>query len=376
MIFRSMRRKDELLLREYVRVILSEDDAGGNFGAGPGGDLVPGMIGPYGVSFGDKNQLAKTFITPFLDVFNTAVGKAKEITTSAKTTLKTALGAVVSTLIPSLHINYKQIFEDEKKEIEQIKNDYKEVYNRTDEALRTTDAAVLAFMAFPGEYLAANFADKAPAAAAGVLSVMTGGMSDTVIAKSLSGGKSALDFVLDRPGAKLFGGSMGGRQYSSYIRSGRLIREKSDEKIESIEKELSELLNDESFLSKLLSTGEAKEMQNRAREIYRSTLEEIVENADTLFNKTKTVDDLLKIFGKMKKIDPDIKKKLEEMNTLQGEEKDKAAAMLIDSLQKSFKEYHVKNLTDHYKSAIEAGIPEDSQYIKDYKATVSKINSM
>jgi len=348
-----MRRKDEMLLREYVRVLLAEDEAGGNPAFGPGGDLVPGMIGPYGISFGDKNQLLKTFIGPFLDVANTAIGKTKELSVRAKNLVKVSLAAIATTLIPQLQVNYKSWFDQEEKEVERIKSEYREVYAKTDEALRSNDAAFLAFMAYPGPVLGTKLALMTPAAAKETLSVMTGGVSDTVGSYARGGAKELIDMLF----------ATGTKKPTRFREA-----DNDDEK---------DVIVNKKILSKVLSVEPAKEMQERAQEIYKSTLKQVLEDAQEILEKTKTVDDIEKFLKKSKKpIEQKTKEAIETIKKTTGQERQNSEMTLIDNLQKSFKEYYVTNLKNHLKGVIDAGIPKNHPYVQDYESVISKINSM
>lgn len=367
------RNQQFTLLKEYVRSILAEDEAGGNVAMGAGGDTVPGMVGPYGVSFGSKSDLINTFITPFLDVANTAIGKYQEIGEKAKSLVLTALGTVVSTFVPGLAFNYKKIFENEKKNIDELRKTYGEVYKRTDEALASKDAAALAFMAYPGQVLGALVGKKSPEVALGLMSAASFGAADKAIEFAKAGGSALDDWLTggsERGGKRSKGKRGSNESFRRRMRaSSRLLREQD-------EKEVLEKLSEPNVMEKIFSSSESKRMQQKAREIYRSTLEDVMEKADEVFNKTNNFNDVKRYISKMKSVSPDKKKSLDDVEELEGEEKEKAAKVLIDNLQDSFKEFYVKNLTDHMEGVIKAGVPEDTQYVKDYKTVIQKIKSM
>ena len=363
------RRRDIELLREYVKMTLNEDDVGDNPAAGAGGDLVPGMVGPYGISFGDNNMLYKAFIKPFVDVASTAIGKAKELKESAKTLLRVTLQGLIANMIPGLQVNYKKIFDEEKEEVEKIKKEYSEVYNETDAALRSTDAGFFALMAFPGPVLAANAAKMAPSALAGTLSAITGGTTDKIYEKAKEFLKYAEDEILTPIGTKK------DRQYSSFVRNGTVINEKDDKN--EVDEAIEEVLRDPKFINAILkSSSKTRKMQKEAQTIYKETLQEIYDLAIGLFEKTKTIEDLRRSIQKMKKVPQSVKTDMNNLSQLKGKDKKNAEEMLIKTVQKSFKEYYEKNVESHVNSMKKSGVPEDSPVIKDYMKLLSKVKSM
>ena len=214
-----MRRRidyDERLLREYVQSILLEDEAGGNTalfgGAGAGfnaydASFSHGVGGGAGAwSGGSAQDLHDTFIGPFVDVFKTAVGKTKEITRKTRTLLWVGLQTVLTTLIPIYGYNYAEVFDKEKEDIEKIRGEYKDVYDRTEAALSGPDATLLAFMASPALTLGAFAAKATPEATKGLFSAVSGGLSDEIY----DGTKSKLEAA----GRWLLGDDTGGKSRS------------------------------------------------------------------------------------------------------------------------------------------------------------------
>ena len=368
MIFTVMRRRNHRLLREYIRDILREElDSGGNFAAGVGGDLVPGMIGPYGISFGDNNLLFKTFIGPFLDVVNTAVGKAKEVTIAAKNAIKVGLGAIISTLVPQLHINYAKIFEEEKKEVDEVKRAYKEIYERTDEALRSNDAAAMAFMAYPSQYLGVKFAQMAPGPIFDTLSIMTGGISDTIIKKTFSGKGDLMNKLLTAPGKR-----RSERWNEARRLHGRLIHEdESDKEIDRFAEEFKEKLSDPAFIDEILSSAQkTDDMQQQARDVYKSSLKEIEQDFMKLKQQATSIDGVINIVSKMKKVNEKSKKHIEALKDVEDEN---VKQELIETVVESFKAYNYLTLSGRIQSVKNAGIPGDSQYVKDHEKVINSI---
>lgn len=362
---------NEALLREYVKSVLAEDDAGGNPAYGGAGSID--ASGPYGVSFGSGNDLIDTFISPFVDLFKTSVGQAKEITRRAGTVLNVALQTVLTTLIPIYGYNYSDVFEKEKEDLKKIREQYKDVYARTDKALSSSDAGMLAFMASPALVLGYKFGKTVPPAAAKetkeMLSAITSGFSDKVLGKVKSSYEKAGKWAVGDAGDAPKKGS-GKKGPGSVFPEGRLYEDAEKKGTMSLNK----VLANKKFLDHVMNSPEAQRMQKQAEELYKRTLDEVYSQAETLLKKTKTVEDLeAQAKGKLK---GDMKAKIEEVKKLPPAEKEKAEKMLVDGVRKAMKEFYVKNLTDHVKKVIAAGIPTDAPYVKDYKSTIQKIGSL
>jgi len=351
--------KNKQLLREYVKTCLKEDTYGGYADAGISASDISSASSTYGMSFGSKSDLAKTFIEPFTDVFKTAVGKTKELSRKVRTVVPVAIGTILSTLIPWVGVTYKEVFDEEKKDLEKIKSEYKEVYERTNKALSSSDAAFLAFMSSPSLAISAWAGSKAPDFISDVLSVATGGLSNDLFDKVK---KINFDEVGIETQRRVTGGGDKPRR-----RSESLVREAEQPSEEDIKKKI---FSDEKFIKKAIdSSPRMQEMQRTATELYRSSLNEIYDQVDTLFNRVKTLDDLKKV---TKKPLP----QMAEIEKLQGEERQKAEETLLQGTRKAIKEFYIKNLTTQVETVLKAGIPENSQYVKDYRSTIQKIKAL
>lgn len=360
-----------VLLREYVRQVLNEDDAGGN-PAMYTGNL--GMAGenPYGVSFGSEDALMKTFISPFTDVFKTAMGKTKEISRKARTLLTVAFGTIMTTLIPGLGANYAKVFEKEEEDINKIRSEYADVYKATDDAFGS-DAALLAFMASPGLVIGAKAAQLTPVITKNLLSAVTGGGSDELFDATKEKLKSAGKWMIGDDSGGGGGGSRRSGKSPSSVFGETQLHEEDDESGKKKGKggtySTEKLLKNKKFLAKALDNPEAQKMQKAATQIYRGTLQNLYAEAENVLKKAKTAEDLQKM---MKTKIPE----LDKVKTMPPEEKKKAEAQLIDGVRKSMKKFYVKNLKDQLQKVLDAGVPTEAQYVKDYKAMIQKIESL
>ena len=347
------------LLREYVKTVLSEDDEG----------FVSSTDGgsPYGTSWGSGDDLVKTFVTPFLDVFKTAAGKSKEIGQRVKTLLFVTLKAVLTTLIPAYGYNYTEVFDKEKEKIDKIRGEYQDVYERTNKILGNNDAAMLAFMASPALVIGSWSAKMGPGALKGILSAASGGISDDIYngmkRSAIAAGRWSLgtddasdDYV--RPSKK------SKKSPKDFYGESRILEQEASAKKSVITPE--KIIRSSVFLEKTSESSMFKEMQKVAITTYRETLKQIYKQAEDVLSKANTIEDLESLSKKPVK-------DIDKIKSLKGEEKAKAEKFLIDSVRKSMKDFYIKNLTEQVNSVVRAGIPENSQYIKDFRATIQKI---
>lgn len=383
----------EKLLREYVKKVLLEYEAAESYGYDGGG--------AYGMSFGSGEDLYNTFIGPFVDVFKTAAGKSKELGVKVRTAATVALQSTLTTLIPGYGYNYAEVFDKEKERLDKIKSEYSEVYEKTDKALASSDAGMLALMASPGLVLskmaATTAAEKGPEAIKGTLSALTGGISDEVYEdikqKAIDAGRWSLGeeektkekrkkksrksdddedddglyAALSKYASKK---KSDGKDPKDFFGENQINEDDSEDSVKKKADITPEkILKSKVFLKKAMESPRLKELQKVATETYRESLKQIYKQAEDILKKAKTVEDLQKMSKKpIKDID--------KIKALQGEEKAKAEKVLLQNVRKAMKEFYVKNLNSQVESALRAGIPKEAQYIKDFKAVIQKIEAL
>jgi hypothetical protein len=380
-----MRRRidyDERLLREYVQSILLEDEAGGNtalFTPGGGYNAYDAGFSMGGAQFGGGKEMYDAFIGPFVDVFKTGVGKTKEIARKTRTLLWVSLQTILTTLIPFYGYNYADVFDKEKEDIEKIRGEYKDVYDRTEEALKGPDAMLLAFMASPAITLGAFAAKATPDVVKGLFSTVSGGLSDDLY--------DGLKDKLEKLGRWSLGDD--GRSSSSSKRSSKsrrdpssffgesLVLEKDEEKRKGKIYGPKELLKSKKLLKTVVSSPKAQKMADDAKKVYRKTLGDAYAEAEKTLKKTQTIEDVEKAaLASKAKGSAEIKQKVAEIKKLPPEEKKKAEEMLIKGIRTPMKELYVKGLEDRVKAVVDAGIPEESDFVKDHRQVIQKIKSL
>ena len=363
--------KDTVLLKEYVRHILLKEDEGDS--AAMSGDVGLGAESPYGISFGSKEDMISTFISPFTDVFKTAVGKSKEISKKTQTLLFVGIQTILTTLIPIYGYNYAEVFDKEKDAIGKIRGEYQEVYDKTDKALSSNDAAMLAFMASPGIVMGAIAAKQAPKVAKALFSVVTGGVSDKIFDDAKNAAVNSNRWALgDDEGHSSSSNKKSKHSGPAGFDFGGVgesqINEEDQEKPNG-NITPKKILTNKKFIEKSMESPKAKKMQQTATQIYRKSLSDVFSQAQSVIGKAKTVDDLERI----------AKKKLPEadkIRKLQGKERAAAEKALIDGAHKAMKDFYLKNLNDQVNKVTKAGIPDEAQYVKDFKSVIQKISSL
>lgn len=356
----------EKLLREYVKRVLTEDYYGGDGGfstdytsAGP---LAPSR-------FGSKELGYQTFIQPFVDLFKVGLAKTKEVATATKTLLWVALQTVLTTLIPIYGYNYSEVFDEYEEKIDDIKSEYKDVYqNLIEKDVLTGDAAALAFMASPALVAAFLVGKKTPDAIKTILSTVTGGFSDEVYDSIKEKAKGSERWALGDSGDYRRRKKSSKKSKSSpkdfFEESKTRIVEDAGNKITP-----EKILKSNLYLSKVSESPKLKEMQKVAQETYRETLKKIYSQAEDLLKNASSVEDFERLAKKPVK-------DIDKVKSLKGEERAKAEKLLIQEVRKSMKEFYVKNLKEQVDSVVRAGIPENCDYVKDFRATIKKIESL
>lgn len=351
-------KNDDRLLRECVKAILTEDDGyGGIMGAAA-------EMSPFGMHYASKDQLYNAFVKPFVDVFDVAKGKTKEMSQRALTAVSVAYKAVATSVLPFLSQDYEELFVDQKKKIEQIREEYADVYDASWDALKQNDIVWCSFLAAPGAFLTARLAAKAPEKIANMLSVLSGGEMDPFLEKlkKKKGKKYNPDTMgtVHHSGGKNAGYDMYGDGLGSYYES--VIRESDGEP------SFAEVLTSKKVLAKALGSPRAQRIAATSRDTIRSTLKGAYDKASTVM-KANSLQDIQKMVGRQLK-------GADALQKVDQNERAKAEQQLLIGVKKSCKELYAKELEAHVNDAIKAGVPEDSPVIDDYRSTIRKIRAL
>lgn len=338
----------ERLLREYVRMLCEDEGYG---------DLASFDVGsnPYGVHFGSGDELYNVFVKPFADVVGVAAGKTKEASQKALTLGKVAFEAVATTLVPVLRDSYSEIFAKEKEEVEKIKGEYSDVYQRTWDAFKTNDAVCVAFMYSPTAFLTEKFAEKSPKVAARLLSVLTGGELDGWLKKVAhrfgwdskgGGGSSTPHHHENVPGTPMEG----------------VLRED-----EGQQPSVGAVLSNKKVRAKLEGSDVVRRLEQDGKQVVRATLKKVYEQAAAVAH-AKDLNDLQRKTG--------AKLKLDKLQQVPQGERQKAEQALLAGVKKAMSAFYVQNLQGQVDAAKKAGVPDAHPYVKDYESVINHIKQL
>jgi hypothetical protein len=378
------------LISEYVKLVLSEDDGGGDWGGGYGGiEFSDAAIGPFGAHFGSGGQLYNIFMEPFVNVFKTASGKTKELSKKVQTLGKVAFQTVKTTLLPMLKSDYEKIFVDEKKEIDKIREDYKDVYQSNWDVFADHDVLMLAFAYSPVMFLTSGFVRRSPRNAARMIGVLAGGALDPFL------GRVAMRYGWNNvPNANVggsfggrhgrgyggyggygdYGGGYGGSHGGSYDSGGdyggayeSVIREK-DEKKKKAKVSPEKLLTSKKVIDTLKNSERVQKMQRDAQTIVRGALKKVYDQAKAVLS-AGTLAEMQKNTGAKFK-------GLQQVQQMPANERQKFEQALLKGTKDSMKEFLCTNLEGQVKQALDSGVPETSPFVTDYRSVVQKIKEL
>lgn len=374
----------EHLLREYVREILREDDT-----AAVWGDLHSHDMGmhPYGAHFGTPGDLFKIFVKPFVDVFDTAMGKTKELSVRAQTLARVAFETIATTLVPIFSDSYKEIFANEKKHIDKIRQEYREVYQSNWDAFRDNDAFWTAFCYAPWAVITVKLIKHSPKTAGRMLSTLTGGKFDKNLSRLLGdwnaaghGARTGLGYGggwRDGHGhmhggwGETMGTGFGGMSFESVVREDSdqgHSRHKKESSADARLDKAAQVLTSDKFISKLRESDVVKGMAQEAQAAVRGALSQVYKEAKAVMG-AKTLQELAQRSGKQLN-------GLDKLQQVPQAERQKVEAQLLGTLRQTMKNFYTKSLESQVEAALKAGVPDSSPYVRDYKNVVAKIKAL
>jgi len=300
----------------------------------------------YAGSSASGSELFNTFIKPFTDVIGTVVGKTKEVMRSGITLLQVSFETLMTTLVPFLTDSYDEIFAKEKADIQKIRGEYQGYYDSTARALGSTDASVLALMAFPGATLASKIFK--PSVAKNILSVATGGMSDDILNRNVAGSRKSPSNMFD-----------------SYERShNRLLSE--DEKDTNT---LSSVIVNKKIIDSIINRSPTiKSAEKAALQLHKANL-------------AKRIEPILQILdaNSIKELSAVLRKPIEEpdLSALDPQKKLSAIEMEKRSFE-SVKNTAVKAATqqiENYIKPVRVALGDNHPFVQDYIEVLQTIKS-
>ena len=315
---------NEKLLREYIRTIIKEDYGG--FGYGGYGDF--GGYGGGSGGSGARTVVVKGLVEPFLDIFKIAKGKAKELSVQAQSLGKIALGAVAQTVIPILTVDFQKIFDKQKDDIAKIRKEYEGPLKASWDAITSSDASILAFMAYPEVTVTTILFKKAPEVAKEMLDVISGG------------------------------------KFSDNVKE--LVKQEKSEKGENKKVSVSSVMP--VAIPAALKTAEIIRMKDEAQVIVKKTLSDVLQKVE-IVSRAKSFEEL------QNKLGVTFKKEVDQLKKLKPEERQQTEQKLLVAVKKSMLESYAKNLEKEVQSVLDDGFSESHPYVRNYRDVIQKIRS-
>ena len=299
-------KKNEILLREYVKTILKEEDFVSGIDSN-GGGYDPQTRDVYGaISFGSGKDLLSVFgISGIITAGQVALGSVKEIARRGLTLVPVLFGIITSTIFPWIGVNYAGIFEREKQDIDKIRAQYKPANDAVNALFGNVDVKMLTFMASPGTLIATQAVILAPVITKNLLSVVSGGYSDKLLLTGISNA--------------LLGSEKNSKKEARAYRKNFLL-ELNDENLK-VSNAQKLLLSNRTFIAKCLQgeTSTANEMTANARAIINSTLQEVIDEATDIIKNSNTIDAVivsLKNYSKNKQTPKEMQEQLDILKNL------------------------------------------------------------
>jgi len=306
---------------------------------------------PFGANFGSGSDLLKTFWQPFADVFKTGAAELKKLSRRVQTVVAVAFQTIKTTLIPAAKSNYKEIFKKQEDDIQKIKNEYKDVYDRTKAALSSNDAKILSFLMFPEFVITKDFVKNSPFIAMDLISIASGG---------------SLDDQFDAAKEKM--GKWGWTKESISYKDSYLL-EKKDESKQKSKEYLGNILSNEKNFNKMISAiaknPRAQKLKSELLGAYENKLNAVIKSSQVLAD-VKTIQDLRKALK-----NPGLGG--EEINKLDPKEREKSEKMIIQSAKEMLKNFYSGVLE---KELSELKLPDGHPLTRLYTNAISKIKGI
>lgn len=371
----------EKLLREYVQKILSED-GGGDGGGGDFGGMGGGMGMGFGGGYVDSKDMYSVFIKPFTDVIDTAKGKTKEMVTATAELARVSMEAILTSLIPIWSSDYKQIFKKYEGQMDDIRSEYKDVYDATWTAFTDNDVVLAAFGMFPSMMITQLAVRKAPIPVIHTVDALTGGFFkkhlDKIENLFTHDEKKPLE---DRGGSGGGGGGgmgvygMGGYGFGDGGGGGGgmgegLIREKKSSKKKGATQKAQKndpiaMIMNPKIMAAIDQNPRVQQMMKTNRAAFRLALEELFDRIE----KVTHVQDLGQLQTLVGKPIPG----LDKLKKLPAEQQRGMSQQIMGAVKKAALNVYVTNLTNQIKLAQQTGVPEGHPMISDLAAAIKKI---
>lgn len=374
---------EEEVIRHAVRKILKEEGEG--WGLMDFGDIGGGMGGPNWITNDHLKQIGSAFAAPFQELF---AGIERGVV-HVKTLVKVALETVITSIIPFLNSDYKEIFEARDREIEQVNSKYAEVHKATIDVFKHKDFVFTAFLMAPAAFITTGALYKSPKAVVGFLRAV-GGDYLTDVLKGFTG------WFKEKKSHTM--GVLGGRggMYDSVDRTvGEILKEEPDRQTVvdqfkgDVQKKLRELM-DTKEVKDALRSEKVQAMQKDASGVLLGNLEEVFKHCQKALTKAASFQELDKMSGG--KVGQQVKQASKEATIAPKKDQKNEAdapsqqpgkvdtaqieATLTEAARANVKQFYVAKLEEQLKKEIEEGVPSDHPYVEAAKKVIQRIKAL
>lgn len=354
----NMYKRDVDKLVEWV---IAEDDGGGWGGGGWGDDM--GFHGAYG---GPSGGLYKTFLQPFVDVWDTAKSVAE--TGMSKVQLLTGIVTygVMSSLLPFVTANYEEMVQHDKRRMSKIQSKYKEVLERTDEALTSVggdyDGAGLFFVMFPAQVMARNLVKNMGSMGEDAAKMAADTAFDFLDAVTMNATGAVTD-----PLRKKLGFTESTSRYDDRM----LLFEEDQPK--GIAKAVVKVFTHPKIEEKLTNSKVLSSMRQDAVEAVEGTIRDALVPIKKL-KAVQTVDELERLTGKPVNLDEALKAKDVDPSTVSDRELDAAMKDVLPALVEQAAQPFVKRFESLRDSMKKMASKYDVAGTETFKTMISKFD--
>lgn len=357
--------KEERVIREFILRSLNEDF---------GGDLG-GMGFGFGGGYIDPADMYTVFIKPFVDVYDTAQGKTKELSVAGAELVRVSIEAILTSVIPILASDYDDIFNKYESQLSKIKEQYKPIYDSTWTAFTDNDVVLAAFGMFPTAMITQLVVRKAPIPVINTLDALTGGFFEDYFTRLKRYLNPDENKPLDAGGITGGGGgdiyAMGGYGFDGFDGGG------FGGFGESIIKERKKKKPSKNIFNKILHPKImlAAEQNSTTRKMMKETRAAFQQVLNELFERIKSVISINDIEQLQKLVKKPIKG-IDKLKQAPEEQRKQISATVMKTVKSAIKNVYIKNLNIHVKQALSLGVPKDHPMINDLNKIISKIKAL
>lgn len=345
------------LLREYVKsIIMSEDYGDGGYYGYNDGAYGPGD--GMGGSGGEK--LANAFKQSAKMIGGSIKAAGEDMSARAWTGLKVLQQSLLTTILPFVKEDYKQIFANEKNQLNQIRSKYAELFKQIDDAVFHEDFVFAAFLYNPAEVITTAIAKKAPGAAVDLLMILaTGNEKLYNVLQNLkhdikkAGGDKVTQTSDNKAGKKK------SSKTAIAVGAGAGL-EAINEKLRNLAKDrkVQEIISNNQTVASMKADGDAS---------VKSVLADIVNAAEEDLHKARNIEAIEQNYPKVD---------FSALKKTPANERANIEHQLVSSVKKMIKDFHAQQIQSRMKRGSRLGFTSDSEFMQLHQKALDKLRSL